>query len=136
MLGLILKLFGGKVGLVMAGGAAVLVAVVAILSWRLDHAKADLSASRATATAWRKSAEAWRASRDASEAVRRLETATDRQTVNDALLACDARVGRARASGEAVQSLIAKEPSRDAQGCPIRELVPADLLRRAIDPPR
>lgn len=135
MLAFLLRLLGGKFGLVMAGGVAVVLLGAGVQTWRLDHAKADLTTARAAVTAWRKSTEAWRSARDAAEAVRALETATARQAVDGALVACDARVARAKASQSAIQSILTTEPPHDPANCPLRSLVPHDLLRDAIDPP-
>lgn len=48
--------------------------------------------------------------------------------------ACAARVERAGRDAVAISHIVAREVSQDAQGCPVRELIGADELRRIFDP--
>jgi hypothetical protein len=104
-------------------------------------ANARVAQAEAGAAAWRTNAQGWRAYGTAeaaafrqSESLRRREQAQAAAALSYAGKLCVDRVRRARASAAAVAAIVSKEPLHDPQGCPVRELVPADSLRDAISP--
>jgi hypothetical protein len=84
--------------------------------------------------AWKASAGRWRASFAQSEALRARETATADAAMNEAARACQARILAAQRSARAIRSIINQEVPHDAQGCPVRGLVPVERLRDALTP--
>lgn len=101
---------------------------------RIAHFKAQSAAWRKAYAGWKAYGEAEAAAFRQSEALRARERSQAVSALNDAGKACSARVARARASAAAIHTLVAKEPPRDPQGCPLRALVDAGELRDAIDP--
>jgi hypothetical protein len=104
--------------------------------WGLQHKRATAEAnSRAwekSSDAWSAAAGGWRASFRAAEGVRKAETTQARAAVDEGEKLCDARVAEARRSSAAIRAIVTKEPRRDPQGCPIRELVDPGSLRDAL----
>lgn len=107
-----------------------------VAPWGLQHKR---SAAEANAKAWEKSSDAW--SRNAqgweagfhkAEGLRASETTQARTAVDEGEKLCDARVAEARRSSAAIRAIVTKEPRRDPQGCPIRELVDPGSLRDAL----
>ncbi len=84
--------------------------------------------------AWEAAAGRWRAAHKQSEALRVRETGAARIAAVEAARSCEARVETARRSARAIQSIINQEVPHDAQGCPVRGLVPAERLRDALTP--
>lgn len=131
------KLLLGLVGaaVLMAAGAAAWhrtpvigpAAVQHRLERQRDDAQALAKRNGELAIAWAKSA-------GKSEGLRKRETDQARGAVNQAAKACDARVAEARRATAAIRALTRKESPRDPQGCPIRQLVPSDQLRNALQP--
>lgn len=132
-----MKALLGLVGaaVLMAAGAAAWhkfpgigpAAVQQRLTGERDKARETAKANRELAIAWAKSA-------GKSEGLRKREKATARTAVNEEAKACNARVVEARRSALAIRSITRQESPRDPQGCPIRQLVPSDRLRDALQP--
>lgn len=111
-------------------GAALLMGVGAygaarVLEPRVDH-------WRAAAAANAKNAAAWEVSFRKSEQLRDAETAQAVAAYNQLSGQCEARVAAARKSALAIHALIEKDPPRDPQGCPVRQLVDPAGLRDAL----
>lgn len=98
------------------GVAIVLALATGVQSWRLERVKTENHDLKQAAKAWdeyRQTAEA------------------DAQTAADQ---CTARVADARRSARRINDLIERPVHVDPQGCAVRELLPSDELRRALDP--
>lgn len=80
-------------------------------------------------------ATAWARARGQSEGLRKLEAAQAIAAVSAQASSCDARIATARRSAAALSVLINKEPTRDPNGCPVRQLLDARQLRDALRPP-
>ena len=102
---------------------------------RIQHFKADRDAWREKAQGWIAYGRAEKKAFDESERLRGVENGRAVEALNEAGQACSARVARARASAAAIRTIVTKEPRRDPQGCPLRELVPVGELRDALTPP-
>ena len=94
--------------------AALLVA--GLQTWRIDRLKTEAAVLRTQAHA----AEVWR-----------VQARDDAQTAADR---CLDRVAAARLSAQRIETIIERPVHVDPQGCPVRELVPADQLRDALQP--
>lgn len=81
-------------------------------------------------------ATAQRTAFDESERLRGAETAEARTALAEAAGQCEARVASARKSAAAIAAIVTKEPRRDPQGCPVRQLVDPGQLRDALAPAR
>lgn len=90
--------------------------------------------ARETAARNRALAIAWATSAGKSEGLRQREKTDARAAVNAEARACTARVAEARRSALAIRSITRQETPRDPQGCPVRQLVPSDRLRDALQP--
>lgn len=102
-------------------------------------ANAQLAREREATTKWRdqagengRVAAAWKSSANSCAANRTAEQTTARTSATNAQTACDARVAAARRSAAAIQSIVSREVPRDANDCPVRQLVPAGELRDAF----
>lgn len=123
----------------LAGPIAAVLAIVlatcltaALLGKAVQTARADrLQVER---DAWEAAAGRLRASLAQSEDVRARETTAARTAAAEAARSCEARVTAARRSARAIQSIISQEVPHDAQGCPVRGLVPVERLRDALTP--
>ncbi|HKT55108.1 MAG TPA: hypothetical protein VJP88_11710 [Caulobacteraceae bacterium] len=124
-------------GLLAQRGFRVALAVVGVLgvlgvqSFRLAHAKAELSRERAQNVALR-------AAVGASEANRSLEQKSALQAVSDAEVSCQARVAAALKTGGKIRMIVEKprDPPIDPKsGCPGRALVGSGELRDALGGP-
>lgn len=127
---------------ILAGLLILTLASCAVQGARLGHAKGDLAQVREGRDAWKATAGrnqalavAWARSAGKSEGLRVRELATAVAAVNSGERACASRVAAARRSAAAIATLISKEPRRDPQGCPLRELLDAGSLRNATRPP-
>lgn len=101
--------------LILAGLAAALL-VTGVQTWRIDRLKGEAAVLRTRVRA----AEIWRV-----------------QARDDAQIAADRcldRVATARLSTQRIETIIERPAHVDPQGCPVRELVPADQLRDALQP--
>ena len=125
----------GVAAIFAAGAAADRFPPVIGANARINHFKFQAQAWKGAADTNRDLAVGWATSAGQERRARRLEGATAVTATNEAAKACDGRVRRARASAAAIQSIVTKEPKRDAQGCPVRELVDPDQLRHAVRPP-
>ena len=103
---------------VLAGGFAVAVAVAGLQTWRIDRLKTEAAVLRTQA----RDAEVWR-----------VQARDDAQTAADR---CLDRIATARLSTQRIETLIERPVHVDPQGCLVRELVPADQLRDALQPRR
>jgi hypothetical protein len=83
---------------------------------------------------WQRSSAGWEASYRLSETRRGNETATAQAAANSLIQQCSARVAEARASARVIERIVTKEPTYDANRCPVRELVDPDSLREALGP--
>jgi hypothetical protein len=101
---------------ILAGGLAVAVAVAGLQTWRIDRLKLEAAILRTEARA----AEVWR-----------VQARDDAQVSADR---CLDWVATARLSAQRIETLIERPVHVDPQGCPVRELVPADQLRDALQP--
>lgn len=101
---------------------------------RIQHFKAESAAWRKKADDWVAYGKAEKAAFAESERLRRTENSRAVEALNEAGQVCSVRVARARASAVAIHAIVTKEPRRDPQGCPLRELVPARELRDALTP--
>lgn len=100
----------------LLAGAAVLALLLGLQTWRIDRVKADnarLKAEVAALTAFKAAAY------------------DDAQTQADL---CKARVEAARLSARRIETLIERPVHVDPEGCAVRQLVPADELRNALQP--
>lgn len=95
---------------------ALALVLASVQTWRLDRVKADLVAAQIQVAALNSFKE--RAKEDA-------------QTQSDQ---CQARVNDARASARRIETIIERPIHVDPQGCAVRELVPSDELRDALQP--
>lgn len=117
------------------GGAAALL-IVGGLHLAGDAAtQRDRDTWRTAARDYKAAAEGWQRSYRASEDIRAAEKAEGRAAASEASSACDARVAEARRSARAIERIVTKEPARDQNGCPRRDLVPADWLSDALKAP-
>ena len=132
----------GAAAMFAAGVLAATVTPLVGANARVAHARAQVDGLKADVRAWRRSqadtaalAKAWARARGQSEALRKSETAQARAAVNAQASACDARIATARRSAAALSTLLSKEPTRDPNGCPVRELLDSRQLRDALRPP-
>jgi len=102
-------------------------------------ANAQIAREREATTKWRdqagengRAAFAWKGRAESSERNRGIEQATARTSATNAQAACDARVATARRSAAAIHAIVSREVPRDANDCPVRQLVPAGELRDAF----
>ena len=132
-----LRLYAG-----LAATAAVFAAGVAVdRSAPFVGANAQIRRAAAQRADWRRGfdheagrALAWARAKGQESGLRRLEHGRAVASADAAQSACDARVAAARHTGLALNALLSKETPHDAQGCPVRRLLDADELRRALVP--
>jgi hypothetical protein len=103
---------------------------------RADGMKRERDRWRTTAGRWESAARGLRASFDETEALRRREAITAQAATDQASKACEARVATARRSARAIETIVNREVTRNANGCPDRGLVPVERLRDALAPVR
>lgn len=84
---------------------------------------------------WRKSSRGWESSFRSSEANRKKEQDRAVDAVDLERIACSALVNEARRSAVVIEKIVTKEPTYDANRCPVRELVDPDRLREALTDP-
>jgi len=102
--------------LVLAGLG--LAALLVVQTWRIDRLKVENAALKAEAEA----ADIWR-----------VEARDDAQRAADR---CIDQVATARLSAQRIETIIERPVHVDPEGCAVRELVPADQLRDALQPQR
>ena len=132
----------GAAALFAAGALAATFTPLVGANARVDRARASVEGLKADVRAWKRSqadtaavAVAWARARGESEALRKAETRRAINAVSADAAACDARIATARRSAAALSALIHKEPTRDAHGCPVRQLLDPRQLRDALRPP-
>lgn len=100
----------------------------------LDRLEAKRAKWEQAATDYRLAANGWESSFRSSEAVRVYEHRKADAALASAAKSCAAEVAAARRSARAIETIVIKEPVYDPSGCPVRSVVPADLLREALAP--
>lgn len=103
---------------------------------RLDRAAADTASWKTASEDWERSSRNWKASFTGSETLRKQEADDAREAVASEIERCAARVTEARHSARVIEHIVTKEPTYDANRCPVRELVDPDQLRQALQPGR
>ncbi|MBX7249337.1 MAG: hypothetical protein K1X35_09895 [Caulobacteraceae bacterium] len=121
----------------MAGPITALVAVVLAVLLAAAAAEGALERHRSARLAqerdaWRTSTARWRAAHDAIAGVRRRERSVSEIAAKAAEASCLKRVETARRSARAIRSILQEEVTHEANGCPVRRLVPAERLRDAL----
>ncbi len=94
----------------------------------------ELQASRLMAFSWEQSSRGWERSFRAAEGLRVQERTRAENAVSADADACDARVAEARRSSTAIRTIVRTEPARDQNNCPVREPIPNQRLRDALQP--
>ena len=122
----------------------ILVAVLGAVVWtyvpvigpRAEAARvvAQRDVALAAAKAWEGHARGWQASYHAAQGIRANEQENARQAASQAAASCLNQIERARASARVIERIVTREPTYDANRCPVRELVDPDQLRDAISP--
>lgn len=124
-----------RTGLAIAGGAGIL--LFAALHLAADaRIASDRDTWRQAAGDYKAAARGWMSAATAQKANRDTEARQARDAVSEAVLACDARVARARASARSIQEIInAPPPPPSPDGCPAdRGLVDPGLMWRSLRP--
>lgn len=101
---------------ILLGIIAALVLVAGVQTWRLDRSDKALASARAQITRWRDFAD------------------LSAKAADDAAEACSARVAEARRSTQRIETVLERPIVLDPNGCPSRQLLPADVLRDALQP--
>ena len=115
---------------------ALLVWFLPVVGFGAQIVRAELKADtwEKSAGDWRKAARGWESSFRSSEANRTKEQDRAVDSVDLERKACTARIAEARRSARVIETIVTKEPTYDANRCPVRELVDPDRLREALDP--
>ena len=100
----------------LLAGCAALALIAGLQSWRLERVKTELHNAK-------QAVKAWEGYRESAEA--------DAQIAADQ---CSARVSEALRSARRINDLIERPVHVDPQGCAVRELLPTDELRGALQP--
>lgn len=122
------------------------VAVMGAVAWhflpsigpgdRLHRAAQEAADWKSEAEDQARLARNWKASFTGSETLRKQETTDAIEAVASEIERCAARVTEARQSARVIERIVTKEPTYDANRCPVRELVDPDQLRQALQPGR
>lgn len=122
-----------------------LVAFLGALAWQCTPvvgAGAQLARAKADAESWAAQAQEAQAEAEthwlawsASEAARGREWMAAEEAMAQAQVSCQAQVAEARRSARVIEKIVTKEPTYDANRCPVRELVDPRSLREALAPP-
>lgn len=117
---------------------ALLVWFLPVVGFGAQIVRAELEADtwKQSAEDWRKVARGWESSFRSSEAMRKSEQDRAVDAVDLERKACSALVNEARRSAVVIEKIVTKEPTYDANRCPVRELVDPDSLREALTAPR
>ena len=91
----------------------------------------ERDAWRVAADDWKAAAGGWEKSFRKSERLRNEENLQARVAVNETALQCDARVKQARTSAKVIREILDR-PVRVKDGCPVRGVLGADDLGRAL----
>jgi hypothetical protein len=131
-----------KWGLRLALVAAIM--AVGALAWHrlpvigpaavIKKVSADRDNWHKSADDWKRTAGGWESSFRSAEGRRSSEQQTAQAAADALSQQCTARVAEARRAGAAIHTITHQDPPTNAQGCPIRQLVPADSLRDALQP--
>jgi len=137
----VLKVVGPMIG---AAAPWILAAVVGAAIWhhlpiwgpagRINELTLEASAAKESARQWRDNAIGWKASADASEALRKQETQTAGNAVDQLLEQCRAEVAAARSSARVIERIVTRPPTYDENRCPVRSSVDLGSLRDALTP--
>jgi hypothetical protein len=125
------------VRLIAYGAAAAIVVAVAhftpVVGYgaQLHRIAQNRDAWRVAADDWKDAASGWEKSFRKSERLRAEENVQARAAVNETALQCDARVKQARASAKVIREILDR-PVKVKDGCPVRGVVGADDLGRAL----
>ena len=117
----------------MIGLAAVL-AFGSVQTMRLRHAKGDLVQVRADLQKMHTSRDQALTALKLSEDKRAVEFSRAVSSAGEMENACSARVKAASRSAVRIRSIVERPVVSDARGCPARETVSAEDLRRALQP--
>lgn len=96
--------------------------------------EADVATWSKSSADWQRAAGGWESSFRASEAARGRERSTAQAAANSLIEQCGARVEEARRSARVIERIVTREPTYDANRCPVRELVDPGSLRDALSP--
>lgn len=125
----------GAAAMFAAGVLAATVTPLVGANARVAHARAQVETWKGHAANNRATALAYARKSGRSEGLRKREARQAIDAVNALAGSCDARIATARRSAAAISTLTRKEPPRDPQGCPVRQLLDARQLRDAVRPP-
>lgn len=116
---------------------ALLVWFLPVVGFGAQIVRAELEADtwKQSAADWQKASNGWESSFRSSEAVRKREQDRAVDAVDLERTACTALVNEARRSAVVIEKIVTKEPTYDANRCPMRELVDPDSLREALTGP-
>ena len=116
---------------------ALLVWFLPVVGFGAQIVRAELEADtwKQSAADWQKSSNEWESSFRSSEALRKREQDRAVDAVDLERTACTALVNEARRSAVVIEKIVTKEPTYDANRCPVRELVDPDSLREALTGP-
>ena len=103
---------------------------------RVERQRED---AKDAAREWERHTRGWMAAYGQSENARRAETEDARAAVQTLAARCDVRVAEARQSARAIERIVTKESTYEANPdplgrCPVRSLADPDELRRALQP--
>ena len=114
---------------------ALVVWFLPVVGFGAQIVRAELEADtwKQAAADWRRSSNGWESSFRSSEATRKKEQGRAVEAVDIERRACNAEVAEARRSARVIEKIVTKEPTYDANRCPVRELVDPDRLREALD---
>ena len=130
-----LHALGGAAAIFAAGALAATVTPLVGANARVERERGQVQIWKGHASANRATAIAYARKSGQSEGLRKRETAQAIAAVNAAASSCDARIAKARRSAAAISTLLSKEPTRDSNGCPVRQLLDPRQLRDALRPP-
>lgn len=138
LLGGLLRLLRPFVPWIAAGlCGALLVWFLPVVGFGAQIVRAELEADtwKQSAADWQKASNGWESSFRSSEALRKREQDRAVDAVDLERTACTALVNEARRSAVVIEKIVTKEPTYDANRCPVRELVDPDSLREALTGP-
>lgn len=141
----VLGVIGGLLRALRPYSPWLLVAFLGALTWQCTPvvgAGAQLARAKAEAESWATLAQEAQAEAEthwlawsASEAARGREWMAADAALAEAEVSCLAQIAQARRSALSIEKIVTKEPTYDADRCPVRVLVDPDLLRDALAPP-
>lgn len=116
---------------------ALIVWFLPVVGFGAQIVRAELEADtwKQSAADWQKASNGWESSFRSSEALRKREQDRAVDAVDLERTACTALVNEARRSAVVIEKIVTKEPTYDANRCPVRELVDPDSLREALTGP-